>query len=561
MAMLLLGAGAAWAQPPDSSAARGGFRTIRTGGAGFPVIVVRSGSDAGKPLLLRMGGDPPLSQHPFKPLAPEAYARLRQAQADRQAGLIERARTGLLDLAREIPHHPQILTELARVEIARGEWAAVERLARPERVQQRDSLLMATELMLALERLARARGAAEVAIEAWAADPAQDWAGDSLLHLSAADPKGVREVARGAAHRLPGRTDIVLAACRLEMRGGDLNEALRMLADADGPALRPPLRWRLADALLESASTRDSSRAADVLLAAAADTRLDPAFRLSAARRAWDLVAALGTEAAAAPRLAHALADIPAGRWDSTLLMDVARALRRSGLTAEARALLAAGERSVSKRELELEQALADLRDGPPERALPRLLAAAGGSTEAAFRYAEALFFAGQSDSALAWFQRVAKDPASEYTGPSYERIYMIEDAEPPAALPAFGRLAWEEWRGERKRATALTESLFIALPRGVLWAQAAVRLAALREAAGDAHAALEPLLMLADSLPGDRLAPLARQRAGDLYLYRLKDTPHAQEQYEECLARYPRAWNAAEVRRKLELLRRDRRL
>jgi tetratricopeptide (TPR) repeat protein len=559
--MLVLAAGAAWAQPPDSSASRGRPPLSPPGQAGFPRIVTRFGDDIGRPLLLRVGGEPPLSHHPFKPLGPGPYARLRQAQADREAGLIERARSGLLELAREIPHHPQILTELARVEIARGEWAAVERLARPERVQQRDSLLMASELMLALERLARPREAAEVAVEAWAADPAQDWAEDSLLHLAGADPRGVRDVARAAARRLPGRADIVLTACRLEMRGGDPTEALRMLADADGPALRPPLRQRFADDLLESGSGRDSTGAAEALLALAADTRLDPAFRLPAARRAWDLVVALGSEAGAAPRLTHALADLPAERWDGGLLMDVARALRRAGLTDETRALLAAGERSLSKRELEMEQALADLRDGPPERALPRLLAAAGGSTEAAFRCAEALFFAGQSDSALAWYQRVTKDPASEFTGPSFERIFLIEDADPPSALPAFGRVAWEEWRGERKRATTLTESLFVALPRGVLWAQAAVKLAALREAAGDARAALEPLLLLADSLPGDRLAPLARQRAGDLYLVRLKDTPRALAQYEECLARYPRAWNAAEVRRKLEQLRRDRRL
>jgi len=64
----------------------------------------------------------------------------------------------------------------------------------------------------------------------------------------------------------------------------------------------------------------------------------------------------------------------------------------------------------------------------------------------------------------------------------------------------------------------------------------------------------------VADSLPADRLAPVARQRAGDLYLTRFKDEAKALAQYEECLARYPRAWNSAEVRRRVEQLRRDRR-
>jgi regulator of sirC expression with transglutaminase-like and TPR domain len=100
-----------------------------------------------------------------------------------------------------------------------------------------------------------------------------------------------------------------------------------------------------------------------------------------------------------------------------------------------------------------------------------------------------------------------------------------------------------------------------VSLPRGALWAQAALRFAAQRDAAGDPRGALATLLALADSLPGDRLAPLARQRAGDLYLNRLKDAPRALAQYEEFLARYPRAWNAAEVRRRLEQLRREGRL
>ena len=558
VAVLVLAAGAAAAQPPDSSSGRG--RMVLPRDPSMPRIISGIRGEIGRPLILHFTMEPTLSQRPFKPLTPQSYGRLRQAQADREAGLIDRARTTLLELAREVPHHPQILTELARVELARSDWAAVERLARPERIQQRDSLLMASELTLALQRLARVREAAEVLVEAWAADPAQDWAGDSLLGLAAADPRAVREVVRAAAHHLPARSDIVLAACRLEWRGGDPREALRMLAAADGPLARPPLRARFANDLLEEGDGRDSTGATEALLALAADTRIDRLFRLPAARRAWELALALATEADAAPRLTRALADVPAGQWDAGLLMDVARSLRRSGLTAESRALLAAGERSLSKRELEMEQALADLRDGPPERALPRLQAATG-SSEGAFRYAEALFFAGQSDSALAWYQRVAADPASEFTGPSFERIYLIEDADPRAALPVFGRIAWEEWRGERKRAAALTESLVVTLPRGALWAQAAILLAAQRVAAGEARAALEPLLALADSLPGDRLAPLARQRAGDIYLTRLKDAPRALAQYEECLTRYPRAWNAAEVRRKLELLRRDRRL
>jgi hypothetical protein len=185
---------------------------------------------------------------------------------------------------------------------------------------------------------------------------------------------------------------------------------------------------------------------------------------------------------------------------------------------------------------------------------------AAIGSPEGVFRYAEALFFAGMPDSAMAIYQLVSHDPRSAHTAPALERLFLIEDADPREALPALGRMAYETWRGERRRAAALAESLYRELPRGPLWAYAALELAAQRDHQGDGPGALEPLLAVADSLPGDRLAPVARQRAGDVCRLRLKDDARALAQYEECLARDPKAWNAPEVRRAVETLRRERR-
>ena len=84
--------------------------------------------------------------------------------------------------------------------------------------------------------------------------------------------------------------------------------------------------------------------------------------------------------------------------------------------------------------------------------------------------------------------------------------------------------------------------------------------LATLEETSGNGKGALAPLLAVAEQLPNDRLAPVARQRAGDVYRIWYKDDVKALAQYEECLARYPKAWNTPEVRRWVEILRRDRR-
>jgi tetratricopeptide (TPR) repeat protein len=292
----------------------------------------------------------------------------------------------------------------------------------------------------------------------------------------------------------------------------------------------------------------------------AGDTRFDFSYRVMAARRAWDLHRARGTGRTGGPAVYEALKDLPPARWNADLLVGVARGLREAGMTEQARTLLRAeGLKGVQQAQVALERALTELREGPPQRVLPDLAAIADQSPEAQFRYAEALFFAGQADSAKAVYEAVTRRPDGPYTGAALERIYLIEDAAPKTALPAFGQLAYREWRGEDKAAMGLADSLYRSLPKGALWAQAAMALAAKREAAGDANGALEPLIAVAEQRPDDRLASLARQRAGDIYLFKLKDDAKAEAQYEECLTRYPRAWNAAEVRRRVESIRRRR--
>jgi hypothetical protein len=515
-----------------------------------------------RPLLVREPVVASLSQHPVAPLTSAQLDRLRRAQGSSAAGLYERARAELVALLSEAPHHPIVLTELARTELALEDYAAVERLGRAERVAQRDSLLLGHELSLALERLGRARDAAAIAIEEWAAAPVEaEWAADVVDRMAGVDLRGVRDLMRRAALALPERTDLVQPLARLEWRLGDVRAALRALSTAERADPRARFRWTFAEERMKDHTTRDSTAATETLLDLAADARYDPAYRTAAARRAWDVIAARADQRAFAPRMLKALADLPPARWSPDLRVGVARGLRELGRTNEARALLQpdAGARDL-RSEFELERSLADLRDGPPERALPALRKAAEDNPALAYRYAEALFYAGQVDSAHAWYQRIADNPEGSAAGAALERLYLIEDGTPREALVTFGRIAYESWRGETRRAGTLTDSLVRVLPRGALWAQAALLLSAQRAGAGDDPGALEPLLAIADSLPGDRLAPVARERAGDLYLAKLKDEAHAAGQWEECLARYPKAWNAAAVRRKLEALRRDRR-
>ena len=506
-----------------------------------------------------------ISQHPYAALAGVQAQRLSEAQTLRASGKLDAAREALQALLAEAPHHPVVLGELARIALARQQWPALERLARAERAATRDSVLLGRELAMALERQDHVREAAQVVMEVWVASPFDaDWAEATVVHLDEMDGKLAIEPLRKATARLPQRLDLARAQARLEWKHGDGAAALKVLAAADAAGASTPTRWSFAEELLRGSGRgdgRDTSEAIEALVDLAADHAIGPEYRMPAARRAWQLYGRLGDTKSGVLRVAHALGDLSPEAWSADLLVGIVRGLREAGYTADVRALLGRlGDKRNSFADLALEGALNELREGPPSRALPALEKAAHGSPEGVFRYAEALFFAGLPDSAARMYDLITKDPKSPFTGQALERMFLIEDAEPREALTGLGRMAYETWRGETARAGVIADSLYHALPHGPLWAYAALVLGERRDAAGDAKGALEPLLAVADSLPDDRLASVARQRAGDVYRLKLKDDAKALAQYEECLARYPKAWNAPEVRRVVQMIRREKR-
>ena len=519
--------------------------------------------DPHRPLIIRIPTDtPPASARNMTPLDKAQMQVVREAVIEREIGRHDAARKKLATLPAALQRHPIVLTEKARIELAAKNYSEVVRLATFERRSMRDSLLMGHELAESYEALNRPRETAATVVEVWALAPVEEnWAMEILMRIAPADGRAGRDALRRAFARRPQRPDLARGLSALEWLAGDLRAALKVLRSIEPLERGPRDRWAFAERLLQLGSDRDSTGAADAYVDIAGDTGLEAAYRMTAARRGWELAQLRGTSAGAASRLYAALKDIPTDRWMTDLSLSLARALRIAGDTGAARALLGTGGTADRTRpELALERALADLRDGPPERVLDVLRPGEGTSDEQKFHYAEALFFAGQPDSALAWYQVVAEDASGPFTGAALERLFLIEDGKPRTAVAAFGRIAYEQWRNAPRRALALADSLLETLSPGPLWAQTALVAAGEHERAGDARGALALALAVADSLPEDRLAPIARQRAGDLYSYRLKEDAHAIEQYEACVARYPRAWNAPEVRRRLEELRRTRR-
>ncbi len=534
-----------------------------------PVIRVLAGSrqmqDSSPPFYFSVPSpsESPRPARPVPALAPPLARSLRTAQDLRLAGQFSRALDTLRVVLRDAPHHPYVVLELARIRVAQDDWAGTQSLLRAERAAARDSLLGSPEMVLASERLGRPRDAAQAAVETWAVSPPEGrWALTALLRLLPQDPRGTTEALRFAVSRLPERGDLVRGLALMLSRQGRPAEAAAALAAADRPQWRPPLRGWFADEALFSGLAGDSVAATEALISLAGDTAFAPVLRVNSARRANQLASLAGRTRETAPRLARALQGLPPSEWGEDLLLALARSLREGGRTTDARALLARGAEAMRDRpELALERSWAQLRDGPPAAAVPALDSLARLYPPARFALAEAQFFAGRSDSALENYRRVALEEQSPDAVAALQRVYLLEEQPGAPAVRSFGLLAWERWRGERALALRVADSLWRALPvASPFHAEAALQLAELRGEAGDWTGALVPLAVVADSLPGDRLAPVARQKAGDAWL-KLGNPRRALAQYEECLARYPRAWNAAEVRRQVERLRREPRL
>jgi tetratricopeptide (TPR) repeat protein len=361
-----------------------------------------------------------IAQRPFQPLTPGALERLYRAQSLRQSGRLAEARDTLDRMLVLYPHHPQLLSELAHVHGDQHAWGAVDRLARFERAGQRDSVLLGREWCVALTRLGRPRDAVQVAVEVWLAAPAEGaWAEATIARLDGLEPRTAREPLRRAAELRPDRADVVRAAARFEWRHGDSAAALRLLAAADKLGPLTPTRWSFAEDLLHTGAAPDSTAALDALIDLAHDGARDSGYRVAAARRAWSIVERQGAEAEATVRVAHAIAGLPVEQWGGDLGLPIIRALRQGGRTSEARDLLGRlGDRRDANPGLALESALNDLRDSPSEAALKAMRVVAPASPEASFRYAEALFFAGFTDSAATLYAIVAKDPKSQMFAP-----------------------------------------------------------------------------------------------------------------------------------------------
>jgi len=540
---------------------------------------------------------------------------LTRAQALLRVSRVDEALAMLDDLTRRYPDSPRVAsaTASAYLRAARPNDAlrvleAADRAARASRAklgaqappQSVDPLAaMRAHVLLAL---GRRKDAIPWMVEAAAHPRGEAFALQRQLFEWAETQDVGPEVVAAAERRAdqsPKDVDRAQLAAEIEVRAGKMQPALARLARAE-PQGSP--KGQLAQLLGErlSQDPQGAVLAAPLWLELARGSAYDPSIRTVALGRVLNPVPPVVTFGGTARLAPIAAADLESA-WRSLppsderarLGLQLLQALRARGETAAAARVAAELSRTQASAQLsgpvDVEAGLLALGQGNLSEAGKRLERARTQSfddtarEQAEFAEAEVLFYSGQFDSALASYNRfAAAHPLSPLTNEALSRAFLLEsDPDRPAGTAAglpslakglyaearrewneaatFARAADEESKGSDRAASAaprdegaMPESLGLANP---VRANALLLLSRVEEARGAGAAARAAALTVAESLPGDRLAPVARKRVGDLDLAR-GDKASALSQYEEMLARYPRSWLAAEVRRQVTDLR-----
>jgi tetratricopeptide (TPR) repeat protein len=399
----------------------------------------------------------------------------------------------------------------------------------------------------------------------------------------------------------PDNTGLALLAAEIECRAGRAERAWPRVARAEaagGLPERGQLLRLLAERLSMDAETGPRLGVAAWLeLARGADH--DEALRVLALDRLLSPVALPGEPGeperdtpAPNAQLEAAWRSLPPGANRARLGIALVEAFRRRGDEVLAQRVISdLGRESTPPElagELDLAEGLAAVQRGQLAEARASLARARDRAANpearerAEYALAETRLFGGELDSARAAFDAfAAAHPQSPLANDALERAYLLESGEeggaPAAKAPGLEALAQglfaearQRWDEAARYAHDAEAQARAAHPAGApssldrettggaadpVRAHALLLLSRAEERRDDFPGALAAALVVADSLPGDRLAPVARGHAGDLLLARGR-AGEALAQYEEMLARYPRSWLAAEVRRKVTDLR-----
>jgi tetratricopeptide (TPR) repeat protein len=181
---------------------------------------------------------------------------------------------------------------------------------------------------------------------------------------------------------------------------------------------------------------------------------------------------------------------------------------------------------------------------------------------EAHYMAAEVSFFMGETDSALSLYSTLAADhPDWELANDAIDRMFLLQEQagqtdNRPLALYATGELLATIDKPDS--ALGYINLLVESFPESPLVDDALLRSVDLYLNLGEVDLALSACSTVAESFAEERLAPLAREKLGDIWWEQRGDGAKALEEYLKGLDEFPDSLVAARVRDKVARLRRE---
>jgi len=181
---------------------------------------------------------------------------------------------------------------------------------------------------------------------------------------------------------------------------------------------------------------------------------------------------------------------------------------------------------------------------------------------EAHYMAAEVSFFMGETDSALSLYSTLAADhPDWELANDAIDRMFLLQEQagqtdNRPLALYATGELLATIDKPDS--ALGYMNLLVEGFPESPLVDDALLRSVDLYLNLGEVDLALSACSAVAESFSEERLAPLAREKLGDIWWEQRGDGAKALEEYLKGLDEFPDSLIAPRVRDKVARLRRE---
>lgn len=504
----------------------------------------------------------------------DTYLR-RQLQAAHRLQVVGR-HGDAVDLYKKLyekyPDAEAVIREYGEALFVNNEYGEAEALYLDVRRKKNDPLAYAVQLERVHLRQGRYRDAVTDCMDVIAESRGRiDWVRGELAKIAGEAEGGagmVLEVVSDRVKQSPKLGEYRMLAVELYARAARPDEAAAMLEEIRGTELMSPDNLYKLGVQLDALGEMN-------LAALSFQLALERPGGVGSISEAAFKLAGLYAASGEAGKSKQVLEDLAARFPDSAIAFKA----RLGMATLEAEALGRPEAAIALYREL-LEQEKLPVNPAEVKQAIAKCLLGAGRLSEARETYAdlaknpadlnpqaqymvaEVSFFMGETDSAMSLYSSLAADhPDWELANDAIDRVFTLQENAGQSDNRPLGLYATAELLAKIDRpdsALGYLNRIVEDFPNSSLVDDALLRSADLYLVLDDPDRALSACSTVAGEHPDSRLAPLAREKLGDIWWEKKSDAARALEEYTKGLDEFPESLIAPRVRDKVARLRRE---